>query len=414
MASTKRIHSEERGCWIQKSNACTKAKIGTTIGITALTAIAVVAGLFLVLAQHGVHLGGLNSMAQMMDARWLYVGMSIASAALIVDVTFLIVCLRNARKETLSKNEQRGTATQNSIEQNSKDAIKGAKADDEFNVETGEAMLACSWSKKNLVLKELGLFVKEYITLEVTIEALQQNSYHEAIFPLLSRNESGEVAYRYFKTAQARKSFKKSLVEQGYASGTARQIQAERFVKLRVTERLEAAAAKNTINCPKEVPYCVFEHPNQKKAHVVFVTSYLRPMEKKDQPKNNALIDFDRCTVRHMYFNLEDVHTKINQVQTRSRDSYVDINTFNLQLGPNEEKYVCSQVSKDLLSLEEKTFEKKTFEKKTSLDKRYTAIFVRHKDENGQFVRKERAFLTSDPELQNFLTKLKKDGYTQK
>ena len=127
MASTKTIHSEERCFWIQKSNACTKAKIGTAIGIAALAAIAVVAGLFLVLAQHGVHIGGLNSMAQMMDARWLYVGMGMTSAALITDVACLIVFLRSARKKIHSKDEQRETSSQSKTEQNPKDFIKGFK-----------------------------------------------------------------------------------------------------------------------------------------------------------------------------------------------------------------------------------------------------------------------------------------------
>jgi hypothetical protein len=84
------------GCcfWIKCPKLGTKIKVGVVGIVAAIAAIAVVGSILLVLAQQGFHLGGINSIAGMVEAKWLYVGMGIATAALIASVIVIVVLIR--------------------------------------------------------------------------------------------------------------------------------------------------------------------------------------------------------------------------------------------------------------------------------------------------------------------------------
>jgi len=103
----KRTNTAEncRCFWKDKSEACSNIKIGTLSIATALTSIALLAGLFLVLAQQGLHLGGLNAISQMIEANWLYIGLGTAAVILTIDIVFIVLLVRSFLNKTYSEKE---------------------------------------------------------------------------------------------------------------------------------------------------------------------------------------------------------------------------------------------------------------------------------------------------------------------
>lgn len=105
-------NSQNRCAWTKQSQGHAKAKhVGTTI-VSALAAIALASGVFLILAQQGCNLGGINSIAQVVDATWIYFGMGIAGTALLINATVIAITKNNhPREASLEGEEPQGTAT---------------------------------------------------------------------------------------------------------------------------------------------------------------------------------------------------------------------------------------------------------------------------------------------------------------
>jgi len=272
------------------------------------------------------------------------------------------------------------------------------KADDEFDVETGEAMLACSWSKKSLELREQSLFVKEYISLEVTKEALQQKGYHEAIFPLLSSNENGKVTYRYFKTDEALKMHLKNSLT-GYVNGWARQLSNEHHVQLRAVEYLKKL--NTTDPNAQTLVYTVFVSPNKEKAHIVAV--------KYDNTIPNAKNDLQKCVVvTSTYGSGPNLTERIAEFLLTKGEQIVNSATFSQKPSLTEKKYAIHNTKGQVQPLREKELTQKSYLGY------YMVVFVRHADKNGQPKTEEKVYLASDPKLHKYTNSLQKNGYNKK
>jgi hypothetical protein len=103
-----------RCCSIENSKTRIAIKMSAGI-VAALAAIALVGCVFLAVAQQGYPLGGLNSIAQLAAAHWIYVGIAAAGAILIASI-FTLALVRRGQDETLSskgRDENLGLDTAN-------------------------------------------------------------------------------------------------------------------------------------------------------------------------------------------------------------------------------------------------------------------------------------------------------------
>src|ERR1700722_1099946 len=80
--------------WIQNSDTCDNLKIAGVTIVAALAAIAIVGGSLLVLAGQGFNLHGINSIAQMVEAQWVYIGLGIAGGVALIDTILIVTMLR--------------------------------------------------------------------------------------------------------------------------------------------------------------------------------------------------------------------------------------------------------------------------------------------------------------------------------
>lgn len=90
----------ENSCCVRfkQSEGCIRVKHTGMIILAALAAIAVIAGVLLVLAGQGYNLGGINSLAKMIGPKWVYLGLGIAGVALILDTVFIAAQARDHKK----------------------------------------------------------------------------------------------------------------------------------------------------------------------------------------------------------------------------------------------------------------------------------------------------------------------------
>ena len=101
------IRGKDQNCcfWTKQSEGCAQVKHGGAAIVAALVAIALVAGGLLILAQNGYNLAGINSIAQMVEAKWIYLGMGIAGALLVIDTTLIIAQVNSYLNKTIPQNE---------------------------------------------------------------------------------------------------------------------------------------------------------------------------------------------------------------------------------------------------------------------------------------------------------------------
>lgn len=81
---------DSQGSCMWNPEGCTRVKLGSTIIFAALAAIATVCGVLLILAQHGVTLGGINSIAQRIEAKWVYLGTGLAASVFLFSTAYLV------------------------------------------------------------------------------------------------------------------------------------------------------------------------------------------------------------------------------------------------------------------------------------------------------------------------------------
>src|ERR1700730_17356856 len=100
-------HKQDPNCcfWIKYSEACTHIKIGGVAIVAALAITALAAGILLALAQHGHQLAGINAIANMVEAKWLYLGLGVTGAVALIDANVIIALLRSFLNRTYSREE---------------------------------------------------------------------------------------------------------------------------------------------------------------------------------------------------------------------------------------------------------------------------------------------------------------------
>ncbi len=88
-----------------RSEGCTKVKEGGVTIVAALSAIALIVGTLLILAQQGYPLGGINTIAKMVESKWVYLGMGSAAILLTLDIALIIAQIRSYQNQTFPDKE---------------------------------------------------------------------------------------------------------------------------------------------------------------------------------------------------------------------------------------------------------------------------------------------------------------------
>ena len=107
MAASVNTSVQDQNCcfWVKHSEGCAQVKQGGAAIVAALAAIVLVGGALLILAQQGFDLAGINSIANMVEAKWIYLGMGITGAVVLIDVTFILAQVHSYLNKTVSKEE---------------------------------------------------------------------------------------------------------------------------------------------------------------------------------------------------------------------------------------------------------------------------------------------------------------------
>ena len=98
-----RVQNQNCCFWVKHSESCAQVKEAGAAIVAALAAIVLAAGVLLILAQQGYDLAGINSIANMVQAKWIYLGMGITGAIALIDVTLIIAQVHSYLNKTVSK-----------------------------------------------------------------------------------------------------------------------------------------------------------------------------------------------------------------------------------------------------------------------------------------------------------------------
>lgn len=91
--------------WIKNSETCVNAQTAALSIVAALSTIAIAAGVILLLAQQGVQLAGLNSIAQMIETKWIYAGLAASGGLLLIDTLLIAALVRSFLNKLYSEKE---------------------------------------------------------------------------------------------------------------------------------------------------------------------------------------------------------------------------------------------------------------------------------------------------------------------
>lgn len=86
-----RVDRDTECCaWIKHSDGCAIVKKGCLLTLLAVTIIALAIGVILALAQQGYPLAGFNTIGSMIPPAWIYLGIGILSAGLLLNIVLMI------------------------------------------------------------------------------------------------------------------------------------------------------------------------------------------------------------------------------------------------------------------------------------------------------------------------------------
>jgi hypothetical protein len=91
--------------WIKHTEPLNHAKRAAVCITAALATIAIVGGILLILSQQGYHIGGLNALSQAIEAKWLYIGVGVATAILAADTVLIATFIRSQQNLTYSSDQ---------------------------------------------------------------------------------------------------------------------------------------------------------------------------------------------------------------------------------------------------------------------------------------------------------------------
>ncbi len=109
MASTAALDRKVEGnnCWfwIRQADPCTQSIHVATVIVAALSAIAVLGGVLMIMAQQGHHLGGINSLAKNVHPLAIYATVAVAATVLALDSAFIYALIRGYTNQVFSQEE---------------------------------------------------------------------------------------------------------------------------------------------------------------------------------------------------------------------------------------------------------------------------------------------------------------------
>ena len=105
MTLSTRLQNQNCCFWVKHTEGCAQIKHAGAAITAALTAITLAGCVLLILAHQGFDLAGINSIAQMVEPKWIYLGMGIAGAVAIINITFIIAQVRSYLNRTISDDE---------------------------------------------------------------------------------------------------------------------------------------------------------------------------------------------------------------------------------------------------------------------------------------------------------------------
>lgn len=114
----------EQSVFSHNSETCMRIKEGSSITLAALAAIATITGCFLIMAQQGIPLGGLNAIFRLIEAKWVYLGTGLAASCCVISTAYLVSLRTSARKREESiqarlwggfKNDEQGSTTKSVV-----------------------------------------------------------------------------------------------------------------------------------------------------------------------------------------------------------------------------------------------------------------------------------------------------------
>lgn len=188
------ITSAKSYCWNTPINHG-KVKVGGSAIGAALAALIVIAGVFLILAGQGFQLGKINAIAQMVDAKWIYIAMGLAGATLTGSLLFLVISLKRAHATVLTQEADDGELAQDGPRVRD-DSGKQAKTE----LELADVKKAMGPAAFNRMIASAPCELGRYQPLSVIVVQLQQ------VWPLkIHCNE--QLPVRFFSTKEARDLF---------------------------------------------------------------------------------------------------------------------------------------------------------------------------------------------------------------
>lgn len=97
------VEGKSCGFWVRQADSCSQSiHVGTVI-VAALSAIVVLGGVLLILAQQGYHLGAINSLTKLIHPTWVYTGVAVAGVVFALDTAFICMLVRGYTNQVYSK-----------------------------------------------------------------------------------------------------------------------------------------------------------------------------------------------------------------------------------------------------------------------------------------------------------------------
>ncbi len=98
--------TDQNSCfWLKNSNVCAHTTRSAVVIVVALSAIAVVSGVLLLLASQGYNLGGINSIAAQVGQKGIYKMIIAGGTLFILDIVVITLMIRSHLNKSVSEKE---------------------------------------------------------------------------------------------------------------------------------------------------------------------------------------------------------------------------------------------------------------------------------------------------------------------
>lgn len=100
-----KVEGNDCGFWLRQADPCTQSIHVASVIVAALSAITVLGGVLLILAQQAYPLGGINALAKSIHPIAIYTTIAVAGTVLALDSGFIYALIRGYTNQVLSKEE---------------------------------------------------------------------------------------------------------------------------------------------------------------------------------------------------------------------------------------------------------------------------------------------------------------------